>query len=655
MKIRAMLLASATIACSSTVWAQTVQEVEVTDGTNSTCYREAGATTVDCGFYTEPTVNTFVSDDPGNTSSIVTQADGTEIETVSITGERTLFNQSATQQMLEVSQSPTVFSGINMLVDGVAMFSTDPTIGFAEFGTQNGTSSLTGLDGGQVFANAGATDPNLTSSLALESTLGLLRTRDLNTNRVSFFRTSSTSTVLGIVEVGTGTQIATITTTQAGHDIVGNTSVAGTFAVSGVSTLNGINNQNAGITNAGLVSGVTAGAVNATSTEAVNGSQLFDTNQTVAAVQTTANTALTTATTAQTTANTALTNAATAQTTANSALANAATAQSTADTALTNAATAQSTADTALANAATAQSTADTALANAATAQSTADTALANAATAQTTAEGAATAAAAAQTAADAAQGTADTALANAATAQTTAEGAATAAAAAQTAAGGAQTTANTALANAATAQTTAEGAATAAASAQTAANAAQGTADTALANAATAQTTATGAATAAAAAQTASATAVTNSEAAVVVANEAMTTANGIATTANTALTNSQNALTAATAAQTLASGFDNRITLLESGFADLRADLNKVDATASRGVAIASAFASIPDIDDDKKFGVGVGVGHYNDKTAFSIAVGARASDNAEFRVNVGSTGSGKVAIGGGGMFSW
>jgi autotransporter adhesin len=67
---------------------------------------------------------------------------------------------------------------------------------------------------------------------------------------------------------------------------------------------------------------VTAGTVDATSTDAVNGTQLYSTNQAVAAAQGTANTALTNAATAQGTASTALTNAATAQGTANTAVTN---------------------------------------------------------------------------------------------------------------------------------------------------------------------------------------------------------------------------------------------------------------------------------------------------------------------------------------------
>ncbi len=52
----------------------------------------------------------------------------------------------------------------------------------------------------------------------------------------------------------------------------------GTLRVSGGSSTSGINNNNGGITNAGLISQVTDGLVNASSKQAVNGSQLHATN-----------------------------------------------------------------------------------------------------------------------------------------------------------------------------------------------------------------------------------------------------------------------------------------------------------------------------------------------------------------------------------------
>ncbi len=306
-----------------------------------------------------------------------------------------------------------------------------------------------------------------------------------------------------------GTPIATISSNADGHQIVGDTSLTGTFSATGTATLNGIDNRSAGITGAGLVSGVTAGDVtSALSTEAVNGGQLYTTNAHVAAAQTTA------------------------------------------DTAMTNAASAQSTANAA-------QATADSAIANAAAAQTTADTAM-------TTATGA-------QTTANAAQATADTAIANAATAQATAD-------AADARAHDAHTLATTAQATAATSMN--------------------------------------------------------NSVNAVTVAN-----------TANA------NALSA----YSMASGLSGRISSLEGRVEELRTDLDHVDEMAGRGIAIATALASMPDLEPGKRMGLGIGTGTYDGHNAVSAAFIVRASDNAKFRVNAGTAGDGKFAFGAGGMFSW
>ncbi|QXB47464.1 ESPR-type extended signal peptide-containing protein [Acinetobacter seifertii] len=119
-----------------------------------------------------------------------------------------------------------------------------------------------------------------------------------------------------------------IALTNAGSLTVGNSKVdnSGLTITGGPSvTTAGINAGNQKITN------VAAGTISASSTDAVNGSQLNTTNQNVTTAQNTANTAVTNAATAQTTANTAVTNAAAAQTTANTAVTNAATAQATAD------------------------------------------------------------------------------------------------------------------------------------------------------------------------------------------------------------------------------------------------------------------------------------------------------------------------------------
>ncbi|AWL19996.1 hypothetical protein DIW83_13675 [Acinetobacter nosocomialis] len=119
-----------------------------------------------------------------------------------------------------------------------------------------------------------------------------------------------------------------IALTNAGSLTVGNSKVDknGLTITGGPSvTTAGINAANQKITN------VAAGTISASSTDAVNGSQLNTTNQNVTTAQNTANTAVTNAAAAQNTANTAVTNAAAAQNTVNTAVTNAAAAQATAD------------------------------------------------------------------------------------------------------------------------------------------------------------------------------------------------------------------------------------------------------------------------------------------------------------------------------------
>jgi len=329
-------------------------EIEVNDGTTATCYQAGGATP--CGFFTQPTIDTLVDDGAGQSSEINTTAAATWIET----------NQG------------TARSSLNIEGAGTALESYDAAIGHGIAGTQVvDSSAFTGLPTGQFMAS-GENTANQDSTLALEGTMGFLRTRDTDAGTLAFYETDTTGTKMGYAE--NGVEVSTITSNASGNHILGNTGLDGTLSVTGVSTLNGIDNQSAGITNAGLISGVTNGNVASGSNEAVNGSQLYDTQQLVATAQTTADTALANAATAQTTADTAVTNAAAAQTTADTALANAATAQTTADTAVTNAAAAQTTAAAAATEAATAHSVADTANANAATAQTTANTAIGNSA-----------------------------------------------------------------------------------------------------------------------------------------------------------------------------------------------------------------------------------------------------------------------------------
>ena len=289
-------------------------EIEVNDGTAGFCY--GAVTSGSCGFFNAPTIDTLVADGAGKSSEIMTTADATSI----------LTDNSGTWSSLNVGSAGTALES-------------SANAGYAAAGTQTGTSTITGLESGQ-FVATGENSSNQDSSIVLEGTTGFLRTRDASTNNFSFYQTDLSGTTMGYAE--NGTAVATISSNAGGHQIVGNTSLTGTLAVSEVSMLNGVDNQGAGVTNAGLVSGVTAGTVAAGSTEAVNGSQLFVTNTAVAAAQSTADSALSNAVAAQVTADTALTSAATAQTTATTAMTRSSTAMSVANTANANALSAYS-------------------------------------------------------------------------------------------------------------------------------------------------------------------------------------------------------------------------------------------------------------------------------------------------------------------------
>ena len=537
MKIRVIALASVAFVWAGSAHAQ-INEIEVSDGTSAMCYTPTGQ--VPCGFFSQPTIDLTVDDGAGNGSEVTTTSTRTTIDTSDSTNS----------------------SGLNVQANGTALESNNPTIGYAAIGTQVGTSSASGLITGQVVAQARDLSGG-NSDLDLEGQVATIRTVGASGER-GFLETTATRTLLGYSADGTALTTGLLSTTT-NNTLVGNTDVAGDFVVSGSSNLNGIVNNGAGIADAGLISGVTSGTLSATSTEAVNGAQLFATNTNVA--------------TAQTTANTALANAATAQTTADTALVNAAAAQTTADTALTNAAAAQGTANTALTNAATAQVTADTALAGATVAQTTADTALANAATAQ---------------------GTANTALTTATNAQLSAD-------TANTNASMAVATANTANTNAATAL-----------------------------------------------AQTANAVQYDGPAHTVVTLNPGSSAVSLRNVAAGVSPTDAVN-MSQLSAVTNNLTAMGNRVTSLESLVENVNGDIRRLDRLAGRGVAIATALASIPPINSDQKIGVGLGFGTYDGRAAFSAAIIGRVDDNTQFRLNAGTTGNGKVAAGGGVTFGW
>lgn len=74
-----------------------------------------------------------------------------------------------------------------------------------------------------------------------------------------------------------------------------------------------------------------------------------------------------------------------------------------------------------------------------------------------------------------------------------------------------------------------------------------------------------------------------------------------------------------------------------------------------SSTGIAIVAAAAALPALEAGKQFGIGVGVGTYDGRSAISVGMAARLSQQLQIKLHAGTGNSGKVAVGAGGMWSW
>ncbi len=347
---RKILVACIAASFSPAAFAQ-VADIRIDDGVSTTCVSNPGTPSSAC---TAPT-----SGVPGVHVEAIQP--GTAASVINVTSDTAVMGTVDAVS----GHDAAVYSLTNSIAVGSGVIANNGTTGdSAAVEAQTDASGTT-----RVLAETLYGDGTSKSRMVLEGDRGWLLTSDVANDSAAVVQTTQLDAFMGY-EIG-GNIVSSLTVNADGNELLGNTSIDGTLSATGLSTLNGVDNQFAGITNAGAVSGVTAGVVASGSTDAVNGGQLYDVQQVAVAAQTTADTALANAATAQTTADTALANAATAQTTADTALTNAASAQTTADTALTNAATAQTTADTALTNAATAQTTADGAMTEATAAKAT--------------------------------------------------------------------------------------------------------------------------------------------------------------------------------------------------------------------------------------------------------------------------------------------
>jgi autotransporter adhesin len=85
------------------------------------------------------------------------------------------------------------------------------------------------------------------------------------------------------------------------------------------------------------------------------------------------------------------------------------------------------------------------------------------------------------------------------------------------------------------------------------------------------------------------------------------------------------------------------------------VRSEVQDMRKTSSTGAAIALAAASVPALEAGKQFGVGVGVGSYDGRSAIAAAVSFRINESAQIKLNVGTGQSGKVGGGIGASWSW
>lgn len=149
------------------------------------------------------------------------------------------------------------------------------------------------------------------------------------------------------------------------------------------------------------------------------------------------------------------------------------------------------------------------------------------------------------------------------------------------------------------------------------------------------------------------------------------LTLTNGIGNTHGVVVTERQTVLSGGTHSTSLTLGDDAAtFTNIESGgptrvtgIADGRSDfdavnfrqLEKLESKMSRGIASATALASIPQVEGGGKYSLGLGTGLYNGESSIAIGGSVRMTENAVFKGGF-SFGSGGRPTGGAGVaFSW
>jgi autotransporter adhesin len=81
----------------------------------------------------------------------------------------------------------------------------------------------------------------------------------------------------------------------------------------------------------------------------------------------------------------------------------------------------------------------------------------------------------------------------------------------------------------------------------------------------------------------------------------------------------------------------------------------MKQLDKELSGGIASTVAIANIPQVDESKRFAVGIGAGSYNSKGALAIGASFRPVPNAVVKISAGKASSGDTAFGVGAGMSW
>lgn len=84
------------------------------------------------------------------------------------------------------------------------------------------------------------------------------------------------------------------------------------------------------------------------------------------------------------------------------------------------------------------------------------------------------------------------------------------------------------------------------------------------------------------------------------------------------------------------------------------LGSQLQQTDQMAKQGIAAVGAMTTIPQLDRDANFGVGIGTASFLGQKAMAVNVQARITENLKATINSGFSGTQKV-IGAGMLYQW